>query len=102
MFHRPSATGFAKGDGMRMRLALFVTVLTGCAGQPAQQPAERSAAPAASAANSANTAAPAVATPAAGANDEGPNSAYVRQGYKPVRYQDGYVYCREDTHVGSL
>ena len=43
------------------------------------------------------------ATPAAAeASSDQPNPKYLKLGFKAVHYQDGYVYCKEDAHVGTL
>ena len=87
----------AKGGRVRLGYALLVAVLSGCAGQPTQPaaPSDAAASPAQAPSAQASPAAAAAAT------DES-NPKYLKLGYKAERYQDGYVYCRVDAHVGTL
>src|SRR6185437_10506097 len=87
----PAGSGGAR---VKLQFALFAVVLSGCAGQPpAQQPAPD--------ASAVSTAAPSGGAAAAAATTDQPNQKYIKLGYKAVRYDDGYVYCREDAHVGT-
>jgi len=88
----PAGSGGAR---VKLQFALFAVVLSGCAGQPpAQQPAPD--------ASAVSTAAPSGGAAAAAATTDQPNQKYIKLGYNAVRYDDGYVYCREDAHVGTL
>ncbi len=83
---------------MRLGYALFVALVSGCAGQPPTQPVAPSGTGSTAQAPSAQ-ATPASAT---AAEADEPNPKYLKLGYKAERYQDGYVYCRVDAHVGTL